>query len=116
MKYLFFKDISRDYGAQVDRVKVGSLWMGVGMYEDADAKKLLKKHKSFISEIDQAQYSSLKKKSTVVERVFRTQPQDASKDPNAVYAKKENNTESSNAEELLSVGEAIVENPLEGTD
>lgn len=116
MKYLFFKDISKDYGAQVDRVKVGSLWMGVGIYEDADAKKLLKKFKSFVSEIDQAQYDSLKKKSTVVERVFSTQPQDPSRDPNAVYAKKESNTESSSAEDLLSIGEAVVDNPLEGTD
>jgi len=116
MKYLFFKDISQDYGAQIDKVKVGALWMGVGMYEDSDAKKILKKHKGLVTEIDQAQYDSLKKKTSVVERVFRTQPQDASRDPNAVYAEENKSRTSPDAEELLSVGEAIVEDPLDGKD
>jgi hypothetical protein len=120
MKYLFFKSLGHDYGAEIDKVKVGALWMGVGMYEDKDAKKILKNNKDLVSEIDVDQYDSLKKNNlSVAERVFRTQPQDPSRDPNAVYANKESSTDTSqslDAEELLSVGEAKVENPLDGKD
>lgn len=115
MKFLFFKDVSKDYKAEMDKVKVGSLWMGVGMYEDADAKKILKAHKDLVSEIDQAQYESLKKKEAVTERVFKTQQQDPSKDPNAVYAEKSKSptSPSKSAKDLVSVGKAVVEKAID---
>ena len=118
MKYLFFKDASYNYGAEVEKVKIGSLWMAVGMYEDSDAKKLIKNNKEMVSEIDQAQYEELieKKTQSVTGRVFKTQPQDATKDPNAVYAEEKTKPTSRKAKELVSVGEAVVENPLEGKD
>ena len=119
MKYLFFKDANRDYGAQITKVKIGSLWMAVGMYEDSDAKKILKNHKGLVSEIDHAQYEGLleKKTQSVTGRVFRTQPQDATRNPNAVYADKESKSpKSPKAKDLVSVGDAIVDNPLDGTD
>lgn len=117
MKYLFFKDVKYDYKAEIETVRVGSLLMGFGMYEDADAKKLLKRHKDLVTEIDQAQYDSILEKKTVsvTGRVFKTQPQNPARDPNAVYAEEKNKPTSRSAKELISVGEAIVENPLEGT-
>jgi hypothetical protein len=118
MKYLFFKDANRDYKAEIERVKLGSLWMAVGMYEDKDAKKLLKDHKGFVSEIDQVQYEDLlqKKTQSVTGRVFKTQPQDPSRDPNAVYAEEKSKPTSPKVKDLISVGDAVVENPLEGSD
>lgn len=117
MKYLFFKNVKHDYKAEIQTVRVGSLWMGFGMYEDADAKKLLKDNEGLVSEIDQAQFESIVEKKTVsvTGRVFKTQPQNAAKNPNAVYAEEKNKPTSRSAKELVSVGKAIVENPLEGT-
>lgn len=118
MKYLFFKDANRDYKAEIERIKLGSLWMGVGMYEDKDADRILKKNKGFASEIDHAQFDDLlqKKTQSVTGRVFKTQPQDATRDPNAVYAEEKSKPTSRKAKDLVSVGEAVVENPLEGSD
>jgi hypothetical protein len=119
MKYLFFRDANKDYGAQITKVRIGALMMAVGMYEDADAKKILKNHKGSVSEIDYAQYEELleKKTQSVTGRVFKTQPQDATRNPNAVYAEKENKSpKSPKAKDLVSVGDAIVDNPLKGSD
>ena len=117
MKYLFFKDTNHDYKAEIETVRVGSLWMGYGAYEDKDAEKLLKANKALVSEIDQTQYNSFVEKKTVsvTGRVFKTQPQNPARDPNAVYVEEKDKPTSPKAEELVSIGDAVVENPLEAT-
>jgi len=109
-----------DYGAEVQPLTVGVKKRGIGSYQDKDAKILLKLHKGLVEELSEEQFEELKKKLRVVPtsfRAFKTLPQDATKDPNAVYAETENNeSDQSKAEDLIEVAEAEVEDPLEGKE
>lgn len=109
-----------DYGAEVQPFANGVRQRGIGSYENKDAKLLKKMHGDLIEELTEEQFEELKKKLTIVPtsfRAFRTLPQDASKNPNAVYAETESNeSEQSDAEDLVEVAEAEVEDPLEGTE
>ena len=122
MKYLLFNKADEDYGADFDRVLVGSRERGIGAYEDKDAKILIKMHGNLVSEISEESYLELKKKLTrepVSYRLFGMQRQEADKNPNAVYAKKESKPAAASkgkAKDLVKVGKATVEDPLEGKD
>ena len=118
MKYLLFNRVPYEYGAEYDQTMVGSKERGFGAYEDKDAKILLKMHGSLISEITEETYQGLKKKlsyAPVSYRLFGTQRQEADKNPNAVYAKKESKPAGESkkpAKDLIKVGKAKVEDPL----
>lgn len=121
MKYLLFQDPLKDYGATFDIVLAGALKRGFGAYDEKDAKLLLKLNPVGVSEISEEAYQSLKKKvdmPAVSHKLLKMVAQDPSKDPNAVYAKKEApavpSKNSKPAKSLVSVGEAKVEDPLEG--
>ena len=124
MKYLLFNKVPYEYGADFDVAMVGSKERGFGAYEDKDAKILIKLHGDLISELEPESYDELKKKlssSPVSYRLFGTQQQEADKNPNAVYAKKEKVSKKSPkedkpAEDLVKVGEVEVEDPLEDTE
>jgi len=124
MIYLLFQDVDKDYGATFDRVLVGSRKRGFGAYNDKDAKLLLKLHpESLVSQISQETYDGLKKKlsmAPVSYKVIGTVEQDPSKNPNAVYAKEAEVVPSKKkgkpAKDLVSVGKAKVEDPLEGKE
>ena len=125
MKYLLFQNPLKDYGATLDKVLVGARKRGFGAYEDKDAKILLKLHpENEVSEITKEQYEGLKKKLSlppVSYKVLGTVVQDPSKNPNAVYAEKEAQEAPSKkkgkpAKDLISVGKAKVEDPLEGKE
>lgn len=126
MKYLLFQNPNLDYGATFDTVLVGARKRGFGAYEDKDAQLLMKlAPKNHVSEISEAQYQDLKKKlnlPSVSHKVLGLVEQDPSKDPNAVYAKKEDQEVPSKkkkgkpAKDLVSVGKAKVEDPLEGKE
>lgn len=109
-----------DYGAEVQPFANGVKQRGIGSYQDEDADLLLELHGNLIEELTEEQFAELKKKLRIVPtsyRAFRTLPQDASKNPNAVYAETESNeSEQSDAEDLVEVAEAEVEDPLEGTE
>lgn len=120
MKYLLFNRIPYDYGADHDTVVIGSKERGFGAYQDKDAKLLKKLHGDLVSDITEDAYEELKKKlgrAPVSYRLFGTQQQEADKNPNAVYAKKESKpaVESKPAEDLVEVGEVEVEDVLEDT-
>jgi len=123
MKYLLFNKVPYEYGADFDVAMVGSKERGFGAYEDKDAKILQKMHGDLISELEPESYDELKKKlssSPVSSRLFGTQQQEADKNPNAVYAKKEkvikkSPKEDKPAEDLVKVGKVEVEDPLEDT-
>jgi len=118
MKYLLFNKVPYEYGAEYDVTMVGSKERGFGAYEDKDAKILQKMHGNLISELSADSYDELKKKLSlppVSYRLFGTQQQEADKNPNAVYAKKESKpaVESKKpAKDLIKVGKAKVEDPL----
>jgi hypothetical protein len=120
MKYILFKRIPYDYGAEHQTFTNGVLKRGIGAYENKDAKILFKLHGDLIEEISEADYDELKKKLNLPAtsfRVFATQAQDPARNPDAVYADKESNqSASSDAEDLIEVSEAVVEDPLEGTE
>lgn len=123
MKYLLFQDPLRDYGATYDVVLVGARKRGFGAYEDKDAELLLKLTPSnLIKEITEAQYAELKKKLSLPQvsyKLLGMVEQDPSKDPNAVYAKGEEVAQSKKkkpAKDLVKVGKAKVEDPLEGKE
>jgi hypothetical protein len=125
MKYLLFQNPLKDYGATFDTVLVGARKRGFGAYEDRDAKLLMKlAPENHISELTKDQYEDLKKKlsrPSASYKVLGTVVQDPSKDPNAVYAKKEEQEVPSKkkgkpAKSLVSVGKAKVEDPLEGKE
>lgn len=121
MKYLLFQNPLKDYGATFDTVLVGARKRGFGAYEDKDAKLLLKlAPENHVSELTKDQYEGLKKKlglPSASYRVLKTEVQDPSKNPNAVYAKKEEQgVPSKPAKDLVKVGKAKVEDPLEGKD
>lgn len=119
MKYLLFQDPDKDYGAEFDTTKVGARKRGFGAYEAKDAKILKKLHGDLISEIPVEEYERLKKKlgsPAVSSRQLGVVAQDPSKNPNAVYAVTEvSEVPSKSAKDLVSVGNAKVENPLKGT-
>lgn len=122
MKYLLFNRVPYEYGAEYDQTMVGSKERGFGAYEDKDAKILLKMHGTLITEIKEETYLELKKKlsyAPITYRLFGTQQQEADKNPNAVYAKKESKpvVESKKpAKDLIKVGKAKVEDPLGGKE
>ena len=124
MKYLLFQDPLKDYGATFDTVLVGARKRGFGAYDDKDAKLLMKlAPENHISELTEEQYAGLKKKLSlppVSYKVLGTVVQDPSKNPNAVYAKKEEveapskNKPSKPAKDLVKIGKVEVKDPLEG--
>ena len=124
MKYLLFNKVPYEYGAEFDVAMVGSKERGFGAYEDKDAKILQKMHGDLISELEPESYDELKKKLSLPPtsyRLFGTQQQEADKNPNAVYAKKEKVSKKSPkedkpAEDLVKVGKVEVEDPLEDTE
>jgi hypothetical protein len=120
MKYLFFKKVPYDYGAEYQEFMNGVKRRGIGGYEKADADILLELHGNLVEEISEQEYLDYKKKLNLGPtsyRVFATQHQDPSKNPNAVYASEESNQSTSlDAEDLLEVSDAVVEDPLEGTE
>ena len=120
MKYLFFRKVPYDYGAEYQQFVNGVRQRGIGAYEDGDAEILLELHGDKVEEITEQDYLAYKKKLNLGAtsfRVFKTQPQDPSKDPNAVYASEESSPSTlPEADDLVEVGEAIVEDPLEGTE
>ena len=120
MKYILFKRVPYDYGAEFQRFTNGVVKRGIGAYDDKDAKILLKLHNDLVEEISEERYEELKKKLNLPAtsfRVFGTQPQDPARNPDAVYADKESSqSTSSKAEDLIEVSEAVVEDPLEGTE
>lgn len=124
MKYLLFQDPLKDYGATFDTVLVGARRRGFGAYEDKDAKLLMKlAPENHVSELTKEQYEGLKKKLSlppVSYKILGMVEQDPSKDPNAVYAKKEvteapsKKKPSKPAKDLVKVGKVEVKDPLEG--
>ena len=122
MKYLFFKKVPFNYGCEYQRFQNGVKERGIGAYENKDAKILLKMFPEKIDEIKEEEYDELKKKLNIQPtsfRAFKTQHQDATKDPNAVYAETESKGSektSSKAEDLVDVGDAEVEDPLKDTE
>ena len=125
MKYLLFQNPLKDYGASFDVTLVGARKRGFGAYEDKDAKILLKLHsENEVSEITEEQYAGLKKKLNlppVSYKVLGTVVQDPSKNPNAVYAEKEepevpSKKKGKPAKDLVKTGKAKVEDPLEGKE
>jgi len=120
MKYLLFNKVPYEYGADFDVAMVGSKERGFGAYEEKDAKILIKLHGDLISELEPESYDELKKKlssAPVSYRLFGTQQQEADKNPNAVYAEKESKPAGESkkkAKDLVKVGKAEVEDPLEG--
>ena len=115
MKYLLFKKVPYDYGAEYSKVKVGVITMGIGAYEDKDADILLKLHGDLVSETTEEEYVAVKKTKPVSLRVLGTVHQDPSKDPNAVYVEESKPAAASKkkAKDLVKVGKAKVEDPLE---
>ena len=123
MKYLLFQDPLRDYGATFDVTLVGARRRGFGAYEDKDAELLLRLNPSnLISELTSDQYSELKKKLSlppVSYKLLGMVEQDPSKDPNAVYVEEAVEAPSKKkkpAKDLVKVGKAKVEDPLEGKE
>lgn len=122
MKYLLFQDPRRDYGATFDVVLVGARRRGFGAYHDKDAKLIQKlAPENLVDEITEGQYDGLKKKLTsppVSHKTLGMVEQDPSKDPNAVYAEEvvEAQSKKKPAKDLVSVGKAKVEDPLEGKE
>jgi hypothetical protein len=120
MKHLYFKKMPYDYGAEVQPFLNGVKRRGIGSYDNKDAKVLMELHGNLVEELSDEQFEELKKKLTIVPtsfRAFRTLPQDSTKNPNAVYAEKENKeSDQSKAEDLVEVAEAEVEDPLEGKE
>lgn len=123
MKYLLFQNPLRDYGATFDVTLVGARRRGFGAFEDKDAELLLKLNPSnLISELTYDQYSGLKKKLNlppVSYKLLGMVQQDPSKDPNAVYAEEAVEAPSKKkkpAKDLVKVGKAKVEDPLEGKE
>ena len=120
MKFLIFEDPDErqaKIGAEFERKLVGGSWVGVGGYEDKDAKVLLKLVPEHLRrEISEDAYLSIKKKGPIAYRLLTPIQQRADRDPNAVYADQEEEAPSKPASELVSVGDAKVEDPLEDTD
>lgn len=61
MKYILFKRVPYDYGAEFQRFTNGVVKRGIGAYDDKDAKILLKLHKDLVEEISEERYEELKK-------------------------------------------------------
>lgn len=125
MKFLLFNRVPYEYGADYDSTMVGSRERGFGAYQDKDADLLLKMHGTLVTEISQESYEELKKKLSYAPtsyRLFATQRQEADKNPNAVYAETESkqaveskpkSKSKKPAKDLIKVGKAKVEDPLE---
>lgn len=112
MKYLLFKDPSKNYGVKVTVTTVGVLQQGFGEFSDGVAEKLLQD--SSVVEITTEQFLNLKKKLTnegVSFRQLRTVPQDPTKNPHAHYAEKE--VEPQSEPDVIEVDVVEIDNPLE---
>ena len=122
MRYLLFNNPNDDYGVSFEQGIVGVRNRGFGAFEHSIAQGLLDKHDT-IRELTLESFESLKKKLGGGPTSFRLIPtiqQDATKVPGAVYAEESPTPPSEAAEvsldDLITVGEAIVENPLEDTE
>lgn len=112
MKYLLFKDPSKNYGVQITVTTVGVLQQGFGEFSDGVAEKLLQD--SSVVEITTEQFLNLKKKLTnegVSFRQLRTVPQDPTKNPHAHYVEKE--VEPQSEPDVIEVDVVEIDNPLE---
>tara|TARA_Y100000588_G_scaffold158763_1_gene172660 strand:+ start:90 stop:458 length:369 start_codon:yes stop_codon:yes gene_type:complete len=121
MRYLLFDNPNEDYGVSFERAIVGVRSRGFGAFEDKVAQEVLDKFDS-VKELTEEGFVRLKKKQVAGPTSFRLIPtiqQDATKVPGAVYAEESSTAPSEAAEvsldDLVTVGEAVVENPLEGT-
>lgn len=117
MKYFLLATANRKYGLPFTEIKVGVLTKGILSCSTKDAKILKKVHGDLASEITEEEYNAFKKKleTPVSSSRLHTVIQDPLKDPNAVYAKKEEvvqTSPSSSASDLVTVGEVVVDNPL----
>jgi len=62
MKYLFFRKVPYDYGAEYQQFVNGVRQRGIGAYEDGDAEILLELHGDKVEEITEQDYLAYKKK------------------------------------------------------
>jgi|SRR5210317_1146573 len=112
MKYLLFKDPSKDYGITITKSTVGVLQQGFAEVSDGVAEDLLQD--SSVVEITAEQFLNLKKKLTdtpVSYRQLSTQPQDPTRDPLAHYA--EEPKEVDPEPDVIDVGPVELDSPLE---
>ena len=121
MKYFLLASANRKYGLPFKEIEVGVLKKGILSCSAKDAKILVKAHGSLVEEISEEVYENFKKKQEVTpsSTQLRTVYQDPLKDPNAVYAKKEEVAQTSpsvKASELVTVGKVVVEDPLADTE
>lgn len=119
MKYLLFDNPAKDYGVKFEQGIVGVRNRGFGAYDTKVASGVLEEHEGSVREINEAQFDRIKKKYELgppSSRRMNTAHQDPTKIPDAVYA--ENPPEEPSEvpiEELIEVGEAIVDDPLKDT-
>ena len=119
MKYLLFDNPSLDYGVKFEQGIVGVRVRGFGAYTAKDANAVLKKHNGKVREITEPQFDRIKKKYALgppSSRRMNPVHQDPTSIPDAAYA--ENTPEEPSKvpiEELIEVGEAIVDDPLKDT-
>jgi hypothetical protein len=121
MKYFLLATANQKYGLPFIEVEIGVLKKGILACSAKDAKILKKAHGDLVQEISEETYEDFKKKVSVVTSTtqLRTVYQDPLKDPNAVYAKKEEVVQTSpsvSASDLVTVGEVVVDNPLSDID
>lgn len=112
MKYLLFKNPSKDYGVKFAVTRVGVLTKGFGEFSVGVAEKLLQD--SSVVEITTEQFDNIKKKMTqggVSFTQLRTLPQDPTKNPNAVYA--EDAQAPPSEPDVIEVDVVDIDNPLE---
>jgi hypothetical protein len=121
MRYLLFNNPNEDYGVSFEQGILGVRNRGFGAFEDLVADKLLKEHKT-VKELTVESFESIKKKLAGGSTSFRRIPtiqQDATKVPGAVYAEEKQTVPSDvpevSLDELITVGEVVVDNPLEDT-
>lgn len=116
MKYLIFKDPSKDYGVKFSVTTVGVLQQGFGEFDDGVASELL--GCSSVVEITTEQFQGLKKKLTDEPVSFkrpRTVQMNPERDPNAIYAEEASGTERSEVEaDVIEINDVKLDNPLDG--
>jgi hypothetical protein len=118
MKYLLFKDPSKDYGVKFSVTTVGVLQQGFGEFDDGVASKLLREVEGSVVEITTEQFQSLKKKLTDEPVSFKrpqTMQMNPEQNPNAHYAEAASHTVQSEPveAEVIEINDVKLDNPLE---